>query len=148
MLKRSTVAMLAGLLQNSLPWILIMWNNSAWASRNQQTVARDWILSQLKAKFARKWVWKFLISHTTVTLNEDQLSKPYQNVEFSGLNHNTKFERNQPLNVQIQANAHFYLFYHFFLSSLNKVKWVWGSSDQQISTVCHIPSKLIENFVR
>ena len=47
----------------------------------------------------------FLISYTTVTLHEGQRHpKWYQNVELSSLYHHTKFERNQSVNVWIQAN--------------------------------------------
>ena len=49
------------------------------------------------------------ISHTIVTFNEGHLNW-YQNVELSGLYHHNKFERNQFVDVWIQANVQvFYL---------------------------------------
>ena len=51
-------------------------------------------------EFGRKWTSKFLISQTTVTLNErPDHQNLYQNVELNGLYHKTKFERNQSVNV-------------------------------------------------
>ena len=57
-------------------------------------------------KSARKWTTKFLISHTTVTLNEGQgHPNAYRNVELSDFYHHTRFEINRSVNVWIQANV-------------------------------------------
>ena len=73
---------------------------------NQQVVATYWISSKLTVKLPRKFRQEFLISHTTVTLNEGQGNQNwYQNVELSSLYHYTKFERNLSIDVWIQANV-------------------------------------------
>ena len=73
---------------------------------NKQVAAASHISAKSTAKFARKWVQKFLTSQWTVTLSEDQgHSNRYQNVELSGLLHPTKFKRNRFVNGQAQANV-------------------------------------------
>ena len=63
-------------------------------------------------KVARKWTPKFLISQTTVILNESQ-GHPnwHQNVELCDLYDHTKFQRNRSVNVRIQASVTF--FHHY-----------------------------------
>ena len=56
-------------------------------------------------KFARKEVQEFLMSRTIVTLNDRQGDpNTLTNIEFCGLYHYIKFERNRSVNVLIQES--------------------------------------------
>ena len=67
-----------------------------------------WISSRSIVKFVRKWAQKIVVSHASMTLNESQGQLHwYQNIEFSGLNHHTRFERSQSVNAQRQAKIKF-----------------------------------------
>ena len=127
--------------------------NLAWALINQQVLATYSILSKSMLKLLRIWIPKFLISHITVTLNEGQCHpKWYQNVKLRGLYHHTKFERNWSVNLWIQANINsFWQGNHtsrIFSPEywIDKIKRVWASTHQQVSTVYHIPLTSIDNF--
>ena len=73
--------------------------------RNQQAMAYH-ISSKSIEKFEIKTTQKLPLSHTTTTLNEGTgHSNCYQYIQFSGVYHQTKFERNRPVNVPMQANA-------------------------------------------
>ena len=55
--------------------------------------------------FARKWMQKFLLSITTMTVNESQgHSNWYQAVQFGGVTR-PKFERNRSVNVWMKATV-------------------------------------------
>ena len=65
----------------------------------------------LFSNYARKLVQKLLLSHTTMTLKEDQVhSSWYQTVEMNNVYYHTKFARNQFVNVQMQAHILFFFF--------------------------------------
>ena len=65
-----------------------------------------WIVLMQQSKFARKWTPKFCALHTTVTLNEGQSHPNWcQNVGLHGLYPHIEFERNQSINVWIEANV-------------------------------------------
>ena len=96
-------------LHRQISWVLSLeyqsWKlNLSWVSTNKQAVATHWISSKLIGIYVRKWAQKFFICHTTVTSNEGQ-GQPnwYQNVDFNGLCHHTKLERNWSVYVWIQA---------------------------------------------
>ena len=72
---------------------------------NKQVVATSWIKSKSIEKYARKLVEKFLIFQRTVILNEGQ--GVIQNVVFSDLYRQIKFERNWSVNVQIKTKSIF-----------------------------------------
>ena len=80
-------------------------------STNQQVVAVYSISSKLIEKFARKWVHKFLISHTIVTLMKVSHPKWYQNIDFSNIYHHTKLKRNQTFDVQMQTTLCLLVFF-------------------------------------
>ena len=100
-------------------------------------MATDWILS----KSTLKPDTDFLISQTTMTLNEGQgQSHPtwYKNVEHSSLYHHTKSERNWSLHVWIQANVRIFFTKSHILSLeywMDDTKWVWSSSCKQGSSL-------------
>ena len=65
---------------------------------------------------------KFPLSPMTVTLNEEQVhSHWYQTIQFSGIYHHTKFERNRPVNGRMQANIFVCLFVCLFVYIFNKI---------------------------
>ena len=155
-LKQSIFAILTGLLQSHLHNIInhhkhlscfMQLHNTmtrgAWDSTNPQLVATHQISSKLILIFARKQTPKFLIFHTTVTLNASQghLSW-YQNVEHSVLYHHTKFERNWSVNVWKQANI------KFLLQKFCSFLWILNGQDK-MSMSFIIPTSLtsIQNSI-
>ena len=77
---------------NFLHLILLVQNKFSMNFNNPTGCGNKLNLSKLKAKFARKWTQRFLISYTS-TLNDGQ-GHPnlYENVELSSLYHHTKFQ--------------------------------------------------------
>ena len=65
-----------------------------WASTYQQTESEYYISSKLAQYFARKLAQVFLLSHTTMTLNESHNHLNwYWNVDFSNIYHYATFNR-------------------------------------------------------
>ena len=118
-------------------------------------VATYWISLKLILKSVRKLTPRFLISHTTVTLNEGQGQLSwYKNGELHNLYHHAKFERNRSINIGIQIDVKAFFFLFFFKSHklgfqpkycMDNINWAWGLSNQQVSTVDQILFNLYEN---
>ena len=101
-------------------------------------VCVNWI--QLDREIVTNWACKILLSQTALTSQVH--SNWYQNVQFVRIYYHTMPERNWSGNGWIQANIKV-----FFFPLINKVrvlsltrwldktKWRWGSSDQEVSTV-------------
>ena len=70
-------------IQSSLRWIVFLQSKFSMSFKNVQVVAPHYIWSKSIEKYARKWVHKFLISHTAVTLQDkgiQTLIKVYSSV--------------------------------------------------------------------
>ena len=69
-----------------------------------KVLAANYISSKLIEKLARKWVYKFSLSHVTVTLNEGQgHSNRYQSIHCSSVYHHMEFDRNQSVMSEHQS---------------------------------------------
>ena len=96
-------------INSSPPWILIVWNTFSRSFNRGYGSILNFI--QIHWEIFKKPAKEILLSQTIVIFNEGQNhSNWYQTVEFRSVHHHIKFERNQFMNLQTQANVNFFLF--------------------------------------
>ena len=120
------------------------------ASTNQQIMAAHQISPKLTQMFVRKWLQKYFLSHTTMTLNVGKSHwEWFQSVEFSGVYKEINEMNIERTRLISDSNLPLKLMIFFNKISLQPSILIRSNtlsmrlSDQEVSTAYHIPTKLI-----